>query len=97
VVDVAMSSEEFEKWMDAQVAGVQERREARLRAVVDEAVSRAVGEVMENGGAAKPLHEMTAEEWRAHTGGLWAGRMPQFRPMTVNEWIAGRYEDDGEA
>ncbi|NUR02554.1 MAG: hypothetical protein HOY79_40280 [Streptomyces sp.] len=94
-----MSAEEFEKWTAGLVAAVRERREARLRAVVDEAVKKAVGEVVENGGAAKPLHEMTSEEWRAHARGVWeAAGMPQARrPMTINEWIAGRYEDDGEA
>jgi len=92
-----MNAEQFEKWIDTQVAAVRELREARLCAVVDEAVREAVGRVMENGGAAKPLHEMTAEEWRAHTRGLWESRLPQARrPMTIKEWIAGRYEDDGE-
>lgn len=95
---MAMSSEQFEKWLGDLSARIQEAREARLRAAVDEAVRQSVGQVAENGWAAKPLHEMTAEEWRAHTRGLWESHLPQARrPMTIKEWIAGRYEDDGEA
>lgn len=46
----------------------------------------------------RPLHELTAEEWRTHAQETWAQRLPQIRrPMTVSELIADRYEDDGEA
>ncbi|WP_406458208.1 hypothetical protein OH768_28290 [Streptomyces sp. NBC_01622] len=50
---------------------------------------------VENGGAAKPLYEMTPEEWRAHNRGLWEARLPRVRrPMTIQEWISGQYENE---
>lgn len=43
----------------------------------------------------KPLHEMTAEEWRAHTQGSWEARMPKLRrPQTIGELIADGYGGD---
>ncbi|MEV7387192.1 hypothetical protein [Streptomyces sp. NPDC091215] len=82
-------------------------REALLRRRIDEAVREALAspEVAESlqqaadmGASSKPLHEMTAEEWREHTRETWASRLPYARrPMTIADWVNGRAAGDGEA
>lgn len=43
----------------------------------------------------RPLHEMTLEEWRAHSRSYWDGRQAApYRPMTIGELMAGRYDGD---
>ncbi|MET9083742.1 hypothetical protein ABZX77_17915 [Streptomyces sp. NPDC004237] len=59
-------------------------------------VLRGGGEITESAPQApgKPLHEMTAEEWREHTRETWVSRLPYARrPMTISDWV-GRHDGD---
>ncbi|MGW3127055.1 hypothetical protein [Streptomyces sp. NPDC001123] len=45
--------------------------------------------------SAKPLHTLTAEEWREEGKAYWESRQPApFRPVTIGELTAGRSDAD---
>lgn len=101
-------------------AQLAEARETRLRAAVDKAVAEALKglpqmltELSETAPdapplpvvPAKPLHDMTPEEFGTVADQVWSQQgaamhspaWQQRRPMTISELIARGYEDDGGA